>query len=240
MIMSNQRTLLLLLGIALATTLIAGQTALAKKGGGSRPSTSDSGGMQKSGDLGPSEMISPPTPLSKVLIVDQQRIHMLEAGWDQDEVLIVLPGFPEPAVAAQKMLDPLAQRYHVLLVDPQGFGYSGAPNWVSYSPQGMADFVLRLVDHLELEKVHLAGFDLAGPAAIRFAYDHPDRLHSLIVGAGPVYPERYSGLLADAQVPISGEQVFSKLKVKLRAYIEEGLFDQAADTRLVVEKQPCV
>lgn len=228
MTMPYRRTLPLLFGLTLAATSLVGQTALAKKGGdGKRPDTSDASGMQKSGDLGPSEMISPPTPLSKVLIVDQQRVHMLEAGWDQEEILIVLPGFPEPAVAAQKMLDPLAQRYHVMLVDPQGFGYSGAPNWVSYSPQGMADFVLRLMDHLEIDKAHLAGFDIAGPAAIRFAYDHPDRLHSLIVGAGPVFPERYSGLLAEAQVPISGEQVFTKLKAKLRTYLEEGLYDQA-------------
>ncbi len=217
MTMAIHRTLTLLLTLALLGPTGAGVAHAKKDKGG------DGGG--KGGELGPSEMISPPTPLSKVLIVDQQRVHMLEAGWDQDEVLIVLPGFPEPAVAAQKMLDPLAARFHVMLLDPQGFGYSGAPNWVSYSPQGMADYVLRLMDFLEIEKAHLAGFDLGGPAAIRFAYDHPDRLHSLIVGAGPVYPERYSGLLADAQVPISGEQVFSRLGSKLKTYLREGIHD---------------
>jgi pimeloyl-ACP methyl ester carboxylesterase len=228
--MGIQRTLSILLALALLGPTSAG-VAHAKKDkggeGGSGSGASASKGGGKSSELGPSEMIPPPTPLSKVMIVDQQRIHMLEAGWDHDEVLIVLPGFPEPAVAAQKMLDPLAARYHVMLLDPQGFGYSGAPNWVSYSPQGMADYVLRLMDFLELDQVHLAGFDLGGPAAIHFAYDHPERLHSLIVGAGPVYPERYSGLLADAQVPISGEQVFSRLGAKLKTYLREGLYDEA-------------
>ena len=196
------------------------------KGGGVRPSTSDDSPRRtKKEDLGPSEMIPPPTPLSKVLIVDQQRVHMLEAGWDQYETLILLPGFPEPAVACQKMMDALAERFHVMAVDPQGFGFSGGPNWVTYSPQGMAQYILRLMDYLEIDKAHLAGFDLSATAAMRFAYDYPERVHSLIVGAGPVYPERYTGLLEEVQVPITGDQMFTRLLPRLKGYLEDGMGD---------------
>ena len=141
----------------------APQIERAKDDGGVRPSTADTGPKRnrKTEALGPSEMIPPPTPLSKVLIVDQQRVHMLEAGWDQYEVLILLPGFPDPVVGCQKMMDALAERFHVMAVDPQGFGFSGGPNWVTYSPQGMAQFVLRLMDYLSIEKAHIAGFDLS-------------------------------------------------------------------------------
>ncbi len=193
-----------------------------------RPSTADSGGGQQGpADLGPSEMIPPPTPLSKVVIVDQQRVHMLEAGWDQHETLILLPGFPDPVVGCQKMMDVLAERYHILAVDPQGFGFSGGPNWVTYSPQGMAQFVIRLMDFLGIDKAHVAGFDLSATAAIRLAYDHPDRVHSLIIGAGPVYPANYTGLIADAQVPISGDQVFQRLLPKMKTYLRDGMHDPA-------------
>ena len=181
---------------------------------------------KKAEELGPSDMIPPPTPLSKVIIVDQQRVHMIEAGWDKPEVLIVLPGFLEPAVACQKVLDPLSKRFHVMVIDPQGFGFSGGPNWVSYSPQGMAQFVLRLMDHLQLKKVHLAGFDLGAAATVRFAYDNPDRLYSVVIGAGPLVPDQYTGLLADAQVPLQGDQVMNGLQGRTKKYLQEGLFDK--------------
>ncbi len=220
----------LAMGLALALALTMPTGAGAKKSRGDAPSSDSTGetggGSRKLKDLGPSEMIPPPTPLSKILIVDQQRVHMIEAGWNNPEVLIVLPGFPEPAVACQKLLDPLSKRFHVMIVDPQGFGFSGGPNWVTYSPQGMAQYVLRLMDYLQIDKAHIAGFDLSGATAIRFAYDYPDRVHSIVVGAGPVFPERYTGLIADAQVPITGDRVISGLRSQLRKYLAGGIYDQ--------------
>lgn len=226
-------SLLLLLGSVEALAADTGftppevQIEGATDAGSVRPSTADTTPKRtrKTEELGPSEMIPPPTPLSKVLIVDQQRVHMLEAGWDQYETLILLPGFPDPAVGCQKMMDALAERFHVMAVDPQGFGFSGGPNWVTYSPQGMAQFVLRLMDYLSIEKAHIAGFDLSAATAIRFAYDNPGRVHSLIIGAGPVFPEGYTGLISEAQVPISGDQVFSRLLPKMKKYLEEGMHD---------------
>jgi len=123
------------------------------------------------------------------------------------------------------MMDALAERFHVMAVDPQGFGFSGGPNWVTYSPQGMAQYILRLMDYLEIDKAHIAGFDLSATAAVRFAYDYPERVHSLVLGAGPVYPERYTGLLEEAQVPITGDQVFTRLLPKLKGYLEDGMGD---------------
>lgn len=203
-----------------------------------KPSTATEprrGAMRNDTTVGPSDLIEPPTPLSKVLLVDQQRVHLLEAGWDQHEVLIILPGFPEPALAGQAMLETLSRRFHVMIVDPQGFGFSGGPNWVTYSPQGMAQFVLRLMDQLEVKKAHIAGFDLSAATAVRFGYDYPDRVHSLIIGAGPVFPESYTGLLADAQVPITGDSVFSSLKSKMKPYVRDGLHDPTRYDEQTVE-----
>ncbi len=206
------------------------QTVKPSTAAGTRP-----GGMRRDTKVGPSDLLEPPTPLSKVLLIDQQRVHFLEAGWDQHEVLIVLPGFPEPALAGQAMLETLSKRFRVIVVDPQGFGFSGGPNWVDYSPQGMAQFLLRLMDHQEIAKAHIAGFDLGAAAALRFAYDNPDRVHSVIVGAGPVFPESYTGLLADAQVPITGDAVFSGLKGKMKSYVREGLHDPTRYDEQTVE-----
>jgi len=42
-----------------------------------------------------------------------------------------------------------------------------------------------LLDHLELDKVHLIGETVGGTISLQFAYEHPERLHSLAVCSSP-------------------------------------------------------
>jgi len=74
----------------------------------------------------------------------------------------------------------LAEKYCVLTYDFPGHGASD-------NPQGarvLADFqqqLLRLLNYLEIEKIHLVGFSLGALTALGFASAHPGRLHSLIL-----------------------------------------------------------
>jgi pimeloyl-ACP methyl ester carboxylesterase len=81
-------------------------------------------------------------------------------------------------------------RYRVVRYDHRGFGKSKAPQ-AAYSPTGD---LLKLLDHLSINKAHLIGNSMGGTLALDFALKHPDRVSSLVVVASgargyPHYPQ---------------------------------------------------
>ena len=84
-----------------------------------------------------------------------------------------------------------AQRFRTLMPDQPGFGQSAAPpvegNYFTFSARALAS----LLDHLEIEKVHLVGNSLGGGTAVRFALNYPDRAGQAGAdGTGRAEPER--------------------------------------------------
>ena len=76
----------------------------------------------------------------------------------------------------------LATRYRVVRYDIRPFGESSRPD-KAYS---VPDDLLRLLDHLKIDRAHLMGHSFGGGVAIDFALLHPDRVASLVlVGAAP-------------------------------------------------------
>jgi len=63
--------------------------------------------------------------------------------------------------------------------DLAGFGRSGKGGHLDYSLAGLADFVARLMDHLEIDQVKVVGHDWGAAVALTFAARHPDRLARL-------------------------------------------------------------
>ena len=80
----------------------------------------------------------------------------------------------------------LARQYRVVRLDARGFGRSTVPPpGYCWSLSNFASDLLRLLDHLELDKVHLIGETVGGTISLQFAYEHPERLHSLAVCTSP-------------------------------------------------------
>jgi pimeloyl-ACP methyl ester carboxylesterase len=85
---------------------------------------------------------------------------------------------------------PLAERFRFVAPFHPGFGPSASDPAVA----GMEDWVRRyatLFDLLELDRVALLGHSLGGLLAARFALEHPDRVHRLMLAspAGLNVPE---------------------------------------------------
>jgi pimeloyl-ACP methyl ester carboxylesterase len=78
----------------------------------------------------------------------------------------------------------LAQRYRVLSYDLFGHGESalppGTPSLTTFSEQ-----LLGLLDELAIERCSIIGFSLGGMINRRFAMDHPERLHALVILNSP-------------------------------------------------------
>lgn len=74
---------------------------------------------------------------------------------------------------------PFAKQFHVVRYDIRPFGESSAPEEAYNVP----DDLLRLLDHLKIDRAHLIGHSFGGGVALDFTLQHPDRVSSLTLAA---------------------------------------------------------
>ncbi|MEC9287393.1 MAG: alpha/beta hydrolase [Chloroflexota bacterium] len=80
----------------------------------------------------------------------------------------------------------LARQYRVIRLDARGFGQSSVPpEGYDWSLSNFGTDLLKLLDMLELDKVHLIGETVGGTISLQFAYEHPERLHTLTTCTSP-------------------------------------------------------
>jgi len=90
----------------------------------------------------------------------------------------------------------LAATHRVIAMDARGHGMSGKPHDPKAYGAEMAEDVVRLMDHLHLEKAHVAGYSMGGFITMRFVATHPDRLlNAAPCGAGWLQPQSEVGNL---------------------------------------------
>ena len=77
--------------------------------------------------------------------------------------------------------------FQTVTFDHRGVGASEGPP--PYSVEQWAGDTLRLMDHLELDRVHLVGHSTGGAIAQVLAADHPDRVASLVLGGTWARPD---------------------------------------------------
>ncbi len=84
----------------------------------------------------------------------------------------------------------LRQAFRVIVLDQRGSGLSDKPCATAAYGAEMAHDVVRLMDHLDIPKAHVAGYSLGGYVALKLATLHPDRLLSVsCLGAGWQNPD---------------------------------------------------
>jgi pimeloyl-ACP methyl ester carboxylesterase len=104
----------------------------------------------------------------------------------------------------EPVVDPLAERFEIVLLDNRGIGASGAPPG-PYTAAEMAGDVLSVLDEAGLGSAHVVGTSLGGMIAQELALSHPERVNRLVLvsttpggpSAAPM-PETTVRLLAEA------------------------------------------
>lgn len=115
------------------------------------------------------------------------RLHYVEYGSGQPVVLV--HGFTGSYVRhfeATGLMSALASAgYRVIAFDCRGHGQSGKPvSTTSYGLE-MARDVVRLLDHLAIDRAHMVGYSMGGQIVGRLLVDQPSRLLSAtLIGAG--------------------------------------------------------
>ena len=78
-----------------------------------------------------------------------------------------------------------SEDFRYIALDLRGHGDSGKPEDPDAYGLEVVEDVVRLLDHLEIEDAHVAGYSIGAEVALRLAAEHPERLRSLVVaGSG--------------------------------------------------------
>lgn len=123
--------------------------------------------------------------------------------------LLLLPGLLG-AISSQwrPFLKPLAEQYRLLLVDLRGHGRS-QNNAPTLNVTQMAEDISGLLDHLNIERLHIAGYSLGGYLGLMLALGQPRRVATLLMHATKFYwtPDAVAKMLQQLDPDIMAQKV---------------------------------
>jgi pimeloyl-ACP methyl ester carboxylesterase len=96
------------------------------------------------------------------------------------EPLLLISGFTCDHSYWSVLLPLLTSQYQVILLDNRGVGKSSAPN-NPYTIQELAHDAGALLEHLGIDKVHVAGHSMGGQIAQELVLAYPHKVKSLIL-----------------------------------------------------------
>lgn len=120
------------------------------------------------------------------------RIRYVDTGAGTPVVLVHgFTGTIERSWVNTGILPDLARDHRVVALDLRGHGRSDKP----HEPRAYDDIgtdVIRLLDHLRIEKSHIVGYSLGGIIAARLLVTHPERFASAVLGGAAYRRSRSS------------------------------------------------
>ncbi|WP_034270518.1 alpha/beta fold hydrolase [Actinospica robiniae] len=115
---------------------------------------------------------------------DGVRLHAVEGGRTSGPALVLLAGFPQTWWAWRRVMQSLADRFHVIAIDLPGQGHSERPER-DYDTHTVAGTVQAAVRALGVSNYWLAAHDIGAWVAFSLALGFEDRLHGVaLIDAG--------------------------------------------------------
>ncbi len=110
-------------------------------------------------------------------------LHVVQAGPEDGQLIILLHGFPEFWYGWQAQIDFLAAKgYRVWIPDQRGYNLSDKPQGIdAYNQPVLADDVAGLIEAAGREKCVLIGHDWGAAVAWWTAMKYPEKLEKLVI-----------------------------------------------------------
>ncbi|CAM3079742.1 alpha/beta hydrolase [Chryseobacterium flavum] len=120
-----------------------------------------------------------------VITVNNRQVHIQELNKGADQTVVLVHGmFSNLSIYYFNIAPVLAKHFHVVMYDLKSHGMSERfPD--GYDLDNMSSDLIGLMDHLQLEKVHLAGYSFGGLIVLKTALKYPDRIDQLVVMEAP-------------------------------------------------------
>jgi pimeloyl-ACP methyl ester carboxylesterase len=138
--------------------------------------------------LRPFDEIRREAPAGQFVRAGGQLVHVEQAG--SGEPVVLLHGFGASTYSWRKVMPALAERYRVVAIDLNGFGYTQRPrSRASYTREGQAKLVMETMDALGIARAHIVGHSYGGGITLYLASRHPERFLSMVLvdSSAPTY-----------------------------------------------------
>lgn len=161
-------------------------------------------------------------------------VNYLQSG--SGEHLVLIHGLLGSLENLNMVAKGLAEHFTVTSIDVRNHGSSFHDEDMSY--ENLAQDVINLLDHLNIENAYILGHSMGGKIAMQTALSFPERVNKLIVAdIAPVqYPPHHQQILAGLQA-INVEQLTNRKQAdaELAHYVEEAGIRQFLLKNLAVE-----
>jgi pimeloyl-ACP methyl ester carboxylesterase len=151
-------------------------------------------------------------PADKTLTVFGQSIHYFDMG--TGPVVVLLHGLGSRKEDWLSVLEPMAQKYRLLVPDQIGFGKSDKP-LLDYSVQTYVDFLNEFLRQLKVEKASLVGESLGGWIAALYVAEIGGGAH--LIPAEKLVLVDAAGLKQDAPIPNLNPSSLQGMRVMMEA-----------------------
>ena len=151
-------------------------------------------------------------PADKTITVFGQAIHYFDMG--TGPVVVLLHGLGSRKEDWLPVLEPMAQKYRLLVPDQIGFGKSDKP-LLDYSIQTYVDFLNEFLRQLKVEKVSLVGESLGGWIAALYVAEIGSGAH--LTPVEKLVLVDAAGLKQDAPIPNLNPSSLQGMKVMMEA-----------------------
>jgi pimeloyl-ACP methyl ester carboxylesterase len=108
-----------------------------------------------------------------------------QPGMAQGDPIVLIHGFTasiDTNWVQPGIVDRLDDDFMVVALDLRGHGQSDKPHDPAAYGDEMAMDVVRLLDHLKIEKAHIVGYSLGGFTTLKLVTMHPERFRSATLG----------------------------------------------------------
>jgi pimeloyl-ACP methyl ester carboxylesterase len=110
------------------------------------------------------------------------------------EPILLLSPLPESILAFLPTWDAFSELGQLTAVDLPAFGLSESRAGVR-SPEGLGEFVVRILDVFHLDRPHVVAPDVGTPACLFAAANHPGVFKSMVIGSGATNHTDIGGIL---------------------------------------------
>lgn len=145
-------------------------------------------------------------PIGRFLKVDGVRLHYVERGQGEPLVLIHGNGTMIQDFTVSGLVDRLANRYRVIVIDRPGFGYSTRPRRL-WTPRAHARLFREALTQLGIEQAMIYGHSWGTLVAVSLALEFPALVRGLVLGSDYYYPTLRADtfLLSPPAIPVIGD-----------------------------------
>jgi len=121
---------------------------------------------------------------ARVGVCDTERCRMRFRDWgDSSHVLVLIHGLADRAISFAPLMAHLVPKYRCIAYElPEGAG--DRANLVRYRHGDLANDVIALLDHLQIDQATPMGSSFGSTVALRALHDHPQRLPIGILQGG--------------------------------------------------------